>query len=352
MHNSILRPHLRGSRTYEKPPSPSSGTEIKVRAADAKEVGVGNPAEETYCHPNEPRVPQLRLFVNRSSQPSVSRNFAEAVVFIDPMISSGNAAEAVGAKPVPPRWTVLKVVTGLAGGAAALLLVWFGLSAKLRAPERFLWLSPSEYAVALKPGPLTLIRYQAMRLTGPVYGWVFGRPTQLLIDCRMLALTSQAARETGLGRPLASNAASQRAWLLSPEAYEALGRRIRGLPGAVELSRPRLQTIDGGQAALFTGTTLALGSSQVPVGLSIDLLPRTAGGAFRLLVKVTSTGTAGPPESGCPCLKTNFNTVCQALVPNGGGLAIAGERAGEEESNYWFVLSLTAVDSAGKPLRR
>jgi hypothetical protein len=30
----------------------SSGTAGKVRAADAKEVGVGNPAEETYCHPN------------------------------------------------------------------------------------------------------------------------------------------------------------------------------------------------------------------------------------------------------------------------------------------------------------
>jgi hypothetical protein len=25
---------------------------INVRAADAKEVGVGNPAEETFCHPN------------------------------------------------------------------------------------------------------------------------------------------------------------------------------------------------------------------------------------------------------------------------------------------------------------
>jgi hypothetical protein len=25
----------------------------KVRAADAKEVGVGNPAEETYCRPNK-----------------------------------------------------------------------------------------------------------------------------------------------------------------------------------------------------------------------------------------------------------------------------------------------------------
>jgi hypothetical protein len=26
---------------------------LKIRAADAKEVGVGNPAEETYCYPNE-----------------------------------------------------------------------------------------------------------------------------------------------------------------------------------------------------------------------------------------------------------------------------------------------------------
>jgi len=26
--------------------------DMKIRAADAKEVGVGNPAEETYCYPN------------------------------------------------------------------------------------------------------------------------------------------------------------------------------------------------------------------------------------------------------------------------------------------------------------
>jgi hypothetical protein len=25
---------------------------LKIRAADAKEVGVGNPAEETCCYPN------------------------------------------------------------------------------------------------------------------------------------------------------------------------------------------------------------------------------------------------------------------------------------------------------------
>ena len=36
----------------------------KIRAADAKEVGVGNPAEETYCYPNATIVTPRQLFVN------------------------------------------------------------------------------------------------------------------------------------------------------------------------------------------------------------------------------------------------------------------------------------------------
>jgi hypothetical protein len=36
----------------------------KIRAADAKEVGVGNPAEETYCYPNGTNVTPRQLFVN------------------------------------------------------------------------------------------------------------------------------------------------------------------------------------------------------------------------------------------------------------------------------------------------
>jgi hypothetical protein len=35
-----------------------------IRAADAKEVGVGNPAEETCCHPNYFNVTTLSRFVN------------------------------------------------------------------------------------------------------------------------------------------------------------------------------------------------------------------------------------------------------------------------------------------------
>ena len=39
----------------------------KIRAADAKEVGVGNPAEETYCYPNEVNVTFRQRFVNKLS---------------------------------------------------------------------------------------------------------------------------------------------------------------------------------------------------------------------------------------------------------------------------------------------
>jgi len=51
----------------------------KIRAADAKEVGVGNPAEETYCHPNAP----LLLFWDSLSisyrAPSPAFGFASLV---------------------------------------------------------------------------------------------------------------------------------------------------------------------------------------------------------------------------------------------------------------------------------
>jgi len=41
-----------GRRTYGNDCRASSRSRKNIRAADAKEVGVGNPAEETYCYPN------------------------------------------------------------------------------------------------------------------------------------------------------------------------------------------------------------------------------------------------------------------------------------------------------------
>ncbi|HVU26668.1 MAG TPA: hypothetical protein VHG71_02905, partial [Verrucomicrobiae bacterium] len=45
---------------------------LKIRAADAKEVGVGNPAEETCCHPNTVNVTIQQQFVNTLSAAAIS----------------------------------------------------------------------------------------------------------------------------------------------------------------------------------------------------------------------------------------------------------------------------------------
>ena len=47
--------------------NPFAGVKPKrknIRAADAKEVGVGNPAEETYCYPNVWILEEVPFFVN------------------------------------------------------------------------------------------------------------------------------------------------------------------------------------------------------------------------------------------------------------------------------------------------
>ena len=50
--NQLSYAPARGTRKYEMPLPASSASKRNVQAADAKEVGVGNPAEETYCRPN------------------------------------------------------------------------------------------------------------------------------------------------------------------------------------------------------------------------------------------------------------------------------------------------------------
>jgi hypothetical protein len=79
-----------GDETIEKPPANvkvwfeffqrrPAGLKTKIRAADAKEVGVGNPAEETCCYPNAGNVTFLSQIVN---DPASSRDLQSLRGFI------------------------------------------------------------------------------------------------------------------------------------------------------------------------------------------------------------------------------------------------------------------------------
>ena len=49
----VRRTESRGSCIRREGQGGKTEKEVTVRATDAKEVGVGNPAEETYRHPNQ-----------------------------------------------------------------------------------------------------------------------------------------------------------------------------------------------------------------------------------------------------------------------------------------------------------
>jgi len=51
-------------KTVGKPIVRVKSKSKNIRAADAKEVGVGNPAEETYCYPNVWILEERPFFVN------------------------------------------------------------------------------------------------------------------------------------------------------------------------------------------------------------------------------------------------------------------------------------------------
>jgi hypothetical protein len=61
MGNGKIKKKLRGVKIWL---GFSAGRFKKIRAADAKEVGVGNPAEETCCYPNVHNVTVWLPFVN------------------------------------------------------------------------------------------------------------------------------------------------------------------------------------------------------------------------------------------------------------------------------------------------
>jgi hypothetical protein len=67
-----------------------------IRAADAKEVGVGNPAEETYCYPNAGNFMNFKVFVNSL--------FARIVNFLNGIQTGPGGERAVSrSKTIPPE---------------------------------------------------------------------------------------------------------------------------------------------------------------------------------------------------------------------------------------------------------
>jgi hypothetical protein len=263
-----------------------------------------------------------------------------------------NSMEALSAGRGSRRRAVWKLGAWLAGAGLLALVLFLSLHAKPRPQPRFVWMTPAEFARTTTPGQLTKLKYKLIRLLGPVANWLPQKRTLILVESQFLTLTTEAARQTRLASPLATNSEGQCAWVLSAKELKGLRQRLKTLPGVEEFGRPRATTADGGHFRVFQGQTVTIGSNVVPVGLAVDVLPKAAGTSFNLLVRVASTESIAAPGIGAPSVRTNFTAACRALVPNGGAWAVAGGKPPDAEgTNYWLILSTVAVDAAGKPIQ-
>jgi hypothetical protein len=207
------------------------------------------------------------------------------------------------------------------------------------------WLTPQEMARLTKPGPLTLLKYKLMNLTAPLWTRFQGKRASISIDSNLLELSADAAQQTGLGPPFATNTQGLRAWILPATGLQEFKKHLKTASGATILSSPRVQTGDGMEAQVSTGSTVPMGGTNVWIGLAVDLTPTVIHDSIRLNLMVRSTELTGPVSTNMSSIKTNIDLACQAVLPNAQCLLV------DAGTGCWFTLTPTLVDARGKPIK-
>jgi hypothetical protein len=254
--------------------------------------------------------------------------------------------------PAPARHGRVTVLAG----AAIMLLFGLGLYFALRPvpANDLIWLTPAQFAQASHAGPWTRLKYRVKALLGPALKYV--RPSRPNIITRetMLALNAEAARLAEPQRPaMATNTAGISVWELSAAELKAVQQRLPTLPGAQTLRTGAIVTASGGQARLMMLDAQSPGARSAPAGLTCDASAKYSGGAICLLLGLTSTEKAPAGAGQSQSLQTNFTFACRARLENAGALLIERRADGSSAStNYWFIVSSTAVDARGNPIAK
>jgi hypothetical protein len=180
------------------------------------------------------------------------------------------------------------------------------------------------------------------------------RRNQPQVDIRSCFLRVQPDQvsQLSLGTPVSTNIDGGRAWILTAALCDTLRQRLKDLPEESSLVGPRLTTFDGGQAQIFAGANSAPGQV-IPEGITINLTPTISDDSVQLLVSLLATEVAPRNPSDPVAMRTNLDVACRALVPDGGGLLITpGGVMDATGRRYFGLVSPTAVDAQGRPLKR
>ncbi len=229
--------------------------------------------------------------------------------------------------------------------SAGLLFLGVGLFFALRSvPDNDLvWLTPAQLAQVSKPGLWTKLKSSLRNRVRPLLPYFRRSRPNIVVGTELWWRTDEEARRETPPRPaLSTNAEGVLVWELSP----------------AELARLRTQSHPIPMNSLVAPSGVR-GVLSVPGGLTrdgvlivrCDVTASYLSGSIRLLLGVTPNPLPPPPPGQAGPKRSNFDLACRASFPNGGALLIE-EPGPANGTNYWLLVSATAIDARGNPLMR
>jgi hypothetical protein len=233
--------------------------------------------------------------------------------------------------------------------AACLIAVIVAIiSSNKAAPEpNFVWLDQSKFASQMRPGRLKRLYYKVVNFTAPVWQH-FRRPkTHILIGSKIMAVHGLSTGELGIGAAIATNESGAQVWILSPFELDDLRQRLKTSNGIDVVNAPSIATADGEPATLFVG--YAQPQTFASIGVTLDVSPKIASHQFQLAMNAVYTQEN---DNSTAPIRTNLSAACRVRLPNAGGVLISSPVSKELiGTNYWLILSATAIDGFGKPIK-
>lgn len=240
------------------------------------------------------------------------------------------------------RFGIIVVVFAL----LALVVIGILFARKKPAPEPTLvWLDPVQFTSQMHPGRLKRLYYKALNLATPLLKHFNSSKRHILIDTSIFASHGATIEELHVGVPVATNEKGTRIWILSSAELQDIRHQIQASKGINLVNRPRMTLGEGTWASMCAGQSTPQGAAFI--GVNLDMYPKIISHQFQVGMNALYT----EPDDVAATVKTNISATCRVMVPNAGGVLITSPDAHRlNGTNYWLILSPTAIDGSGKAM--
>lgn len=237
-------------------------------------------------------------------------------------------------------------VAGIAAGCA-LLVAFIALVLMSPTEEKFMWLSPTQFAQNTRPSRFTSLKWKVESLTAPVWSR-FHKPLHICVEGKLLLIHEGAIENLGMGAPATTNADGLCAWILQPKDSLPFRGQIKSNFAVTIMPGLTILTGSGGQASVSSMSSGAPGMPQT--GTKMDVLPKYSGGSIKLVLSVSTTDRT-TSAANTFVVQTNLDAACQLTVADGGSVLL-GKRSSSNGTSCYMLISATAQDAKGKRIGR